>query len=313
MNKRLVVGAGIIGVVVIVAVAVSFAKSQLRHATSSDGDYAVGSVGITGKTVAPQMAYGESAGENNFALRDSGSMPAPSTPGSSAIDIANRLIIKTGYLSVVVSDVHQAVDSVSRYAEEKGGFVVSSNVSKEQLAPTATVVLRIPAKEFDAAVTNAKNLGEDKSEQINGQDVTEEYTDLDAQIRNLRASEAQLLELMKRAGSVSDILAVQQQLTYTRGQIEQIQGRMEYLKQSSDLSTLTIYLSTDPDSLPVVNQEEKWKLLAEAKQALRSLIDMGKGIVDAIIWILIFSPVWFLIGLVVWLVRRKIVNRTNGV
>ncbi len=273
----------------------------------------MGSVGMMGKAVAPQMVYNESAEESRFALRDTAAvMPAPTTPGSSAIDIANRLIIKTGYLSVLVGDVHQAVDSVSRYAEEKGGFVVSSNVSKEQLAPTATVIIRIPAKEFDGGVTHAKSLGETKSEQINGQDVTEEYTDLDAQLRNLRASEAQLLELMKRAGSVSDILAVQQQLTYTRGQIEQIQGRMEYLKQSSDLSTLTVYLSTDPDSLPVVDQQQKWKPLAEAKQAIRSLVEFGKGIVNVIIWILIFSPVWLLIGLVVWVVKRRMQNRTNG-
>ena len=72
-----------------------------------------------------------------------------------------------------------------------------------------------------------------RSESTTGQDVTEQYTDLDSQLRNLEASEAQLLELMKQAGTVEEILKVQQELTNTRGQIEQIKGQMQYLEQSS--------------------------------------------------------------------------------
>jgi molybdopterin converting factor small subunit len=81
-----------------------------------------------------------------------------------------------------------------------------------------------------------------KSETTSGQDVTEQYTDLASRLRNLEASEAQLLELMKQAGKVDEILQVQRELTNTRGQIEQIKGHMQYLQQSSDLALINVSL-----------------------------------------------------------------------
>ncbi|HYE59878.1 MAG TPA: DUF4349 domain-containing protein, partial [Candidatus Kapabacteria bacterium] len=172
------------------------------------------------------------------------------------------------------------------------------------IAPTAYVTVRIPAKEFDAGVTATKQLGEVKSEHVSGQDVTAEYVDLEAQIRNLRATEQQFLTIMQRATQIQDVLAVQRELSIVRGQIEQIQGRMKYLSESAEMSTLTINLSTDAASLPVIDQKEAWKPLAVAKDALRSLLNLGKAFVNFLIWFAIYFPLWALLGLVVWGVYR---------
>lgn len=231
-----------------------------------------------------------------------------STSGSEAAlqatATSDRLIIKNGSLTMVVKDVRASAAAIIKYAEGKGGFVVNSNISKEGLAPQAELTVRIPATEFDTGLGEVKQMGEVKSETVNGQDVTEEYVDLQAQVKNLRASESQFLEIMKRAVKIEDVLAVQRELTNIRGQIEGIEGRIKYLEQSAKLSSLTVYLSTDPNVLPALDQENQWKPWAEVKAAARSLVEVGKVLVGIVIWLVIFIPLWLLIILLVWLVRK---------
>ena len=241
------------------------------------------------------------------------SAPVPSEPAVALPGGVERLIIKTGSLAIVVKDVNESVAKITAYAKAKGGFVVSSNIYKYGIAPRADVTIRIPVKEFDASVGEAKSLGDVESEQVNGQDVTEEYVDLDAQIRNLRATENQLMEIMKRSGTIPDVLAVQRELTEVRRDIERIQGRMKYLTQSSELSTLTVSLSTDPDALPVVEQgKDTWKPFAVLKDAVRSLLEVGKVLINFLIVFVVYIPVWFLIGLVIWVVVKIIKHFTRG-
>ena len=193
---------------------------------------------------------------------------------------------------------------VSAFATANGGFVVSSYVSKNEVAPTGRITVRIPVNIFDRGVEEIKKFGDVQSEQVDGQDVTEEYVDLDSQLRNLRATEEQFLAILRQAQKIEDILAVQRELTQIRGQIEQIQGRMKYLKQSAQLATLSVSLSTDPSGLPVVDDGEQWRPLAVIKDALRSLVGLGKNIAELAIWLVVFIPIWLGFGLVIWLVRR---------
>ena len=221
---------------------------------------------------------------------------------------ANRLIIKTGDLSVVVKDVREAIQTVTKYATTQGGFVVNSNVYKSGLIPRGMVTIRIPANKFDQGMNEVKTIGEVMSENSNGQDVTEEYVDLDAQLRNLRVTETQFLAIMAKAEKIADILNVQRELTTVRGEIERLQGRMKYLKQNADLSTITVNFSTDPSVLPTYDNTPQWKPWAEVKSAARALLEFGKQLVNVLIWLVIFVPVWAVIALVVWVIV-KIVNR----
>ncbi len=229
---------------------------------------------------------------------------------------SDRLIIKTGSLSIVVKDVKEAVKIVSDYATKNGGFVVYSNVYKSGLSPYAEISIRIPSENFAKGVESVKAVGEVTSESVSGQDVTEEFVDLEARLNNLRATEAQYLEIMKKAVKIEDVLAVQNELTYTREEIERIEGRMKYLEESAALSTLTVYLSTDPSALPAVDNENIWKPFAVVKEAFRTLVDMGKSTVDGIIWFgVVILPIVIVVGFVAWilfLIGRGIYRRRKA-
>lgn len=263
----------------------------------------------TGVAPESKMMLGEASG-----LVASRSMGAPSivppeppgrgTAGDREFLPAERLIIKTAMLAVVVSDVPQAAEKIVQYAVSKGGFEVERNVYKDGLAFSGSVTVRIPVKSFDAGVEEAKGLGEVRSQQVNGQDVTEEFVDVQTQLKHLSAVEAQFLDILRRAQKIEDILAVQRELNQVQGQIEQLEGRKKYLQLSADLSTITVNLSTDPAKLPVVDEGEKWRPLAILKNATRSLVELGKSLVGVLIWAVVYIPVGLLLWVIVWGVRR---------
>lgn len=155
----------------------------------------------------------------------------------------DRMVIRTAYLTLVVEDVSMALTQITSLAAANGGFVVNSDIREDQNRLYANISFRVVSTKFNDALQSLRNMAVDvKSETTSGQDVTEQYTDLASRLRNLEASEAQLLELMKQAGKVDEILQVQRELTNTRGQIEQIKGHMQYLQQSSDLALINVSL-----------------------------------------------------------------------
>ncbi len=155
----------------------------------------------------------------------------------------DRMVIYTAYLTLVVDDVSAAMQQINTLAKTYGGYVVNSNISEDQNRLYAYISFRVNSDHYNETIQALRNLAAHvKSESTTGQDVTEQYTDLASRLRNLEASEAQLLELMKQAGTVTEILAVQKQLTSTREEIEVIKGQMQYLEQSSALALFTVTL-----------------------------------------------------------------------
>lgn len=303
-KPMLVVGAGIGLVLLLVVVSLSLPRSRRMIQAEFSGGAAsdVFSVGTSGGAAGVTPAAPRETTQK-LALNDQ----AVSNAGT---DITlNRLIIKTGFLSLVVKDVPQGVAKIQEFAKSKGGFVVSSNISKDTLSPTAEVTIRIPSEVFDGGVQEVKSMGEVKSERVNGQDVTEEYVDLDARLKNLRLTESQFVTIMQKAQKIEDILAVQRELTQIRGEIESLQGRMKYLTESAKMSTLTVYLAADPQNLPVVDNDDSWKPLAVWKDAVRSLLLLGQGVVNFLIWIVAYIPVWIVLLAVVLGIRRVIIKR----
>lgn len=222
----------------------------------------------------------------------------------SAQDSQERMIIKTGYVSMRVENVPTSAKTITDYAEKNGGFVVNTNIDKSDLSVDGSVTIRVPSKIFDTTIEYVKTLGEIQSQNISGQDITEQYTDLDSQLKNLKATEEQFLAIMKDAYKIEDVLAVQRELMNVRGQIEMIEGRMKYLKESVDMSSLTVYLSTDPSKLPIVDEGNQWKPIAIMKDAFRSLLGTGQGVVNGLIWLVVYIPVIAVLGILTWVVRK---------
>ncbi len=154
-----------------------------------------------------------------------------------------RMIIRNGSMQLVVDDVNAAMAQITSLAGTYGGFVVNSNVQENQNRMYGNISIRVLSEHFDDTLAALRAMSvEVRSESTSGQDVTEEYTDLSAKLRNLEAAETQLLKLLDKAGEVTDILEVQRELVKTRGEIEQTKGRMQYLEQSSDLAFIQVTL-----------------------------------------------------------------------
>jgi len=154
-----------------------------------------------------------------------------------------RMIVRTGEMALVVTDVLEAMEKIVKLAGTYDGYVVDSNSWREGDRLVGSISIRVDAASFDTVIRSLRNMAvEVNFESTTSRDVTEEYVDLSAKLHNLEASEAQLLELMEKAGSVEEILEVQRELTQTRGEIERTKGRMQYLEQTSSTSLINIQL-----------------------------------------------------------------------
>ena len=244
---------------------------------------------------------------------------AKATTGGSAAgvtDDAERMIIRTANLSVVVTDAAQAQQFVVNTVNTLGGYVADSSAWREGEQLRARMVVRVPAEKLDALLAAIKGQAvRVQQENITGQDVTEEYSDLNAQLTNLEATEVELRELLtevrQKTQKAEDVLAVYRELTNIRGQIEQVKGRMQYLGKMTALATANVELIPDVLAKPVV--EPGWRPLETLKNAGRALVNTLKGLVDAVIWlvvavlpvlILIAIPITLIVLGIRWLVRR---------
>jgi hypothetical protein len=211
-----------------------------------------------------------------------------------------RKIIKNGNIAIEVDDVIETMDSITQIAEAMGGYVVSSNKHSND-ETSATVTIRVPADRFDETFEKIREIAiETPYENKESMDVTEEYTDLEAQLRNLEATEAQYLELLKKAENVEDMVTVQRELSYVRGEIERIEGRMKYIERTSDMSFIEVRIG-EVQSI----KQKKWNPGQAFTSAVNGFISFLKGLYVVLIWIAMFCPIWIPILVVVIRKRRK--------
>jgi hypothetical protein len=230
---------------------------------------------------------------------------------------AERLVIRNASLEIVVNDPAQSVDELSNMAEELGGFVVSSNVyqvtyDENILVNEASITIRVLAEHLDEALQRIKQDAiEVQSENITGQDVTQEYTDLQSQLRNLEAAEEELREIMSSASKAEDVLSVFEHLRQVREQIEVTKGRIQYFEESARLSAISIQLLPDVAAQPL--QIGRWQPQGTAKAAVEALIHALQFLAEAAIWTLIcVLPIGLILGLPAWFVIRTIRRRRKA-
>jgi hypothetical protein len=221
--------------------------------------------------------------------------PAPALPEPSANDSigvvaqadGERMIVYTGSVSLEVNDTTETVNRVNDILSSVNGYISSRSLvayGKDKLR--GSIVVRIPAAALETTLGQIKALGlRVLREDSNSQDVTEEYVDLDARRKNLEAYEVELTKLLEtvreRTGKAEDILAVYNQLTEVRGQIEQIRGRQRYLESTSTLATYSIEFV--PVEEIVVEGQPGWDPGRTAGQALDQLVSSLQGLGDIVI------------------------------
>jgi hypothetical protein len=225
------------------------------------------------------------------------------------------MIVRTANLSMVVKDANATVEQIRTILGEVDGYVVNLQLWRDQNQLRGTITVRVPAKTLDDTLRRFKGLAV-KVERETGtsQDVSEEYSDLGAQLRNLEATEKELQELLttvrEKTGKAEDIMAVYRELTQIRGQIEGIKGRMVYLERTAAMSAVTIELIPDVLAEPIT--VGGWRPSETVARALKALMQTAKWLVDAAIWIILYiAPVLLLIALpflaigYLWRKRRK--------
>jgi len=216
-----------------------------------------------------------------------------------------RMIVRNGEMSLVVEDVVAARDEVAQLALRFNGYVVSSRISGEEQEMRGYISIRVPDDQFEQALAELRELAvRVTSESTSSRDVTEEYIDLEARLKNAEATESQYLTLLEKAREVEDILKIYDSLSRVRNEIEQIKGRMQYLERTSSMSLVSVNLEPETTVKPLARAG--WSALEVLKSAVRGIVIFGQWLGTVAIWLLIFSPVWgAIVGIIYWRFWRK--------
>lgn len=254
-----------------------------------------------------------SAPEKLEGLVDSPSAAAQITGNAQVDSSTARKIIRQAELTIETEATEDGYRKIAALADARGGYIVTSDATQGEDAGaskmTVTVVLRVPADHFDATIEEVRKTGsrvlQDKR---TGQDVTEEYVDIEARLRAKKALEAQFLEIMKRADKVADALEVQRQLGEVRAEVEQIEGRRRFLENQASMSTITVRLKPPTPILGATGPG----FFSGVREAISDGVDAAASVVLVLIRVVIvLVPVLLLIVLPIALLLRFLIRRSK--
>jgi uncharacterized protein DUF4349 len=314
----------ILAVVAVVAIlGLSFAGLSSRNSQNRSPDsFGVPAIGFGGggapateapaamEPPAPDMAY------------DATGNAVKSEESSSAVGQAaqqERMIIQTVDMAVVVKDPQARMSEIGKMARDMGGYVVSSNLYESysnlgKQVPEATIVVRVPAEKLDEALALIKkDAGDVPYENRSGQDVTNAYVDLQAQLKAKEAAEAQLLKIMDDAVRAEDVLAVYMQVQAIQTEIEQLKGQIKYYDEAVALSSISVRLIAEEGTQPI--EIGPWTPSGAVKDAIEDLIVFFQNFVDFLIRFVIYVlPALILIAIplaIIFFAGRAIYRRAR--
>jgi hypothetical protein len=231
--------------------------------------------------------------------------------------LENRKIIQEAYLELTDGDTEGLFNRITSLVERAGGFVASADLTRsddEERGPFINMTVRIPAGEMTSTLSSIEGLADEvTAKRIGSQDVTEEYADIEAQLRNLTVLEEELLVILSEVREKSDskadeLLNVFERIREVRDEIERLEGRQRLFDDLIDLATVDISLFPEFTEPPIV--DEGWQPGDVVRDALRATVDAFQAIVDGLIWVALgVLPVLLAIGIplliIVWFWRRR--------
>lgn len=234
---------------------------------------------------------------------------APAQPAGSDITNINVLDRKIAYnasIYLTVKDTQDSIEAVNSITKTAGGFIASTNIRFEGERRVAAITIKVPATKYEDVMRQLRSLAiKVESESANAKDVTEQYTDLQARLRNLEATETQYLNLLNQAKSIDDIVKVTDRLSQVRGQIEQIKGQINLLDRTTELATIDIRLIPEGSA---ISNTTVWEPLKIALEAWESSLEVLRALATAAIAVAVF--LWWLwplviIGIILLMRRRR--------
>lgn len=240
--------------------------------------------GVPAATAAAGAPMAQSAASNTAS--------GQSTSANITVPDPQRQIIKTGSLTLVAQNVEAVAALARSITQGHGGMVTQSNISKVGGNTIADLTVQVPADQFDAtmaALSGMTGVTDRPVDKTSSQDVTAQYVDVKAQIKNLQVTEQQLQTLMGRATLMADIIAIQRELTNVRGQIDRLQGQLNYLESRTAMSTIVLRVEPPASAGPVPG----WHFSEVVARAWTRSVIVIQGVADALITVVVFS-VWLL-------------------
>lgn len=296
MWRKLAIATGVV-ILVVIAILAALANTIPRNWRMMTGS--VGSSAWSGSIAYDMM--------DSFALEKSTASASPSADEDESS--TDQKIIKTGELRISVDGVQSSVESITNETMALGGFVQSSEVYEDSFGNlTGWITIRIPATSFESMMTAIKDdAAHVESETQNAQDVTEDFTDLEARLTAAQAQEAQYLFILEDATTVGEVLAVQEHLADVRVQIESLQGQLNYLENLTSYSTITVYLS---EEARITFPTEKFDLVQDFKEAGRYVVILAQQLLTTLVWVVVIGasvglPI-ALLAFIIWKVAKHL-------
>ncbi len=260
--------------------------------------------------------------------------PGPQAPGAAATPQAAarlaagraRLIVKDAQIRLLVADTDVTIDRTTQMVTDLGGYIVSSRVWYQEIGMEnfkyATLTLGVPVDRFEQALRRLRELAvRVLNENATGQDVTDEYVDLESRLKNLRATRDRVRQFLDQAKTVEEALKVNEQLASIEGEIEQVQGRMNYLFDRAAFSTITIDIEpeiTAPTPSPTATPTPTptptpWNAAVTFQEASKSLRDVSIVAAQAAIWFFVLIvPMLLPPALIVYVAWYLLRGRKTG-
>jgi hypothetical protein len=250
--------------------------------------------------------------------------PLPSPVGGEAADVgatgldlqlpnaSGPKVIKTADLSLQLKagTFSRQFQEVASIAARHAGFVASSSTSEAKLR-SGTIVVRVPADQFEAAMGELQALGKVRSQKLSGNDVTAQYVDLQARLRNWETQETVLLGLLKKSATIDESIKVQRALQDVQLAIEEIRGQLNVLDNQTQFSTITVDLAEVAPVAPAPKPRSRFSKAWHS--SVEGLLSVASGLMVALGYALPFM-ILGLIGLAVWVVvRRRQRARENAI
>lgn len=237
------------------------------------------------------------------------------TTNKNAILSSERKIIKSGSATLETLKFEESLDALMKEIETLGGYIESSNVSGKRSVSesyvqnrSANIVARVPKESFDNFLNNMSNFGNMVVKNISGEDVTAQYFDTEARLKSLTVQEERILELLKKATELKDVVELEKHLSELRYEIESLTGTLKRWDNMVSYSQVSINLIevgqlTSEDKIPVTLGD---KILLAFKNSTKSLVNLGKNFIVLLATILPYLAILAVILLVLRLFGKKL-------
>ncbi|HEX7586225.1 MAG TPA: DUF4349 domain-containing protein [Patescibacteria group bacterium] len=229
--------------------------------------------------------------------------PSVSSDISFGQDIPDKKVIKNGNLTLKVDNADRSAEKISQIAKDNDGEIFSSNFYENaKNIKSGSITVKVPVANFEKTFSELKKVATlVVQESTSGQDVTEEYADLQSQLKNKQAEEQQFVQILGQAQKIQDILDVTQELSRVRGEVETLQGRIKFLNSQTDMASISISLTEDTN----ITLADSWRPWQVVKNSVNALVKKAQGFVDFVIVLVIAAiPLILLYALLVYVIYR---------